>query len=59
MSNIRLYVESEITKSVEIKISKDKIHYLKNVMKVRNNQKFFYFQSIFLANGQQNFIKIV
>ena len=24
MSNIRLYVESEITKSVEIKISKDK-----------------------------------
>ena len=43
MSNIRLYVESEITKSVEIKISKDKIHYLKNVMKVRNNQNFFIF----------------
>ena len=47
MPNIRLYVESEITKSVEIKISKDKIHYLRNVMKVRDEQKLFIFNPSF------------
>ena len=46
MSKIRLYVETKISKSIGIKISKDQNHYLKNVMKVKVGQVILIFNSI-------------
>lgn len=46
MSKIRLYVETKISKSIGIKISKDQNHYLKNVMKIRKGEVILIFNSI-------------
>ena len=46
MSRVRLYIETKISKSIGIKISKDQNHYLKNVMKIRKGEVILIFNSI-------------
>lgn len=47
MPKIRLYVENEISNNDEIKISSNQLHYLRNVMRVRNDQPIFVFNPLF------------
>ncbi len=47
MSKIRIFLNLELKKSAEIKLSKENSHYLKNVLRKKTGEKIFCFNNVF------------